>query len=222
MAFHNNARIVNNGLVFLVDAANPNSYPGSGTVLTDIIGSRVCTLNSAVIGTTTPGIFTFNGSTDHILLPNDIGYNTDVSVIAFYKKTSNSTTGGYHIVCGGSPLEISIQQTSEWLRTGVSTDARFVSNAGIGLNNFNWHSVGLTYLSASRTKTGFIDGVGQTQYNVPTGALDASFADRRLGQFGAASYYLTGAIALYAVYDRALNATEMMQNHDALKSRFGL
>ena len=35
MAVHGGPNIVNDGLVFLVDAADKNSYPGSGTTWTD-------------------------------------------------------------------------------------------------------------------------------------------------------------------------------------------
>ena len=38
MAVHGGPNIVNDGLVFLVDAADKNSYPGSGTAWTDISG----------------------------------------------------------------------------------------------------------------------------------------------------------------------------------------
>jgi hypothetical protein len=36
MAFNYSPKIVTNGLVFYVDAANTRSYPGSGTVWTDL------------------------------------------------------------------------------------------------------------------------------------------------------------------------------------------
>ena len=39
MAAHGNPDLKTNGLVFLVDAADKNSYPGSGTTWTDLTGN---------------------------------------------------------------------------------------------------------------------------------------------------------------------------------------
>ena len=41
--------IVTDGLVFCVDAANKDSYPGSGTTATDIISNTSTTLQSLTI-----------------------------------------------------------------------------------------------------------------------------------------------------------------------------
>ena len=39
MAFHYSPKIVTDGLIFALDAANHKSYPGSGTVWTDLSGN---------------------------------------------------------------------------------------------------------------------------------------------------------------------------------------
>ena len=41
MAFHYSPRVVTNGLVLALDAANPNSYPGSGTTWYDLSGNNL-------------------------------------------------------------------------------------------------------------------------------------------------------------------------------------
>ena len=52
MGFYDGPSIVTNGLVLSLDAADKNSYPGSGTVWTDLSGNNI-------IGTLTNGP-TFN------------------------------------------------------------------------------------------------------------------------------------------------------------------
>ena len=46
MSYGYGKSIVTDGLVFYVDAANSNSYPGSGTTWTDLIGSNNATLDN--------------------------------------------------------------------------------------------------------------------------------------------------------------------------------
>ena len=46
MAFNYSPKIVTDGLVFAVDAANKKSYPGSGTTWTDLAGSNNGTLTN--------------------------------------------------------------------------------------------------------------------------------------------------------------------------------
>ena len=45
MGLTHSPRIVTDGLVFCVDAANARSYPGTGTTLTDLKGSNNGTLD---------------------------------------------------------------------------------------------------------------------------------------------------------------------------------
>ena len=47
MAFHHSPRIVSNGLVFVLDAANIKMYPGSGTTVTDTINGTSGTFTGA-------------------------------------------------------------------------------------------------------------------------------------------------------------------------------
>ena len=46
MAFNYSPKIVTDGLVFAVDAANKKSYPGSGTTWTDLAGSSNTSLDN--------------------------------------------------------------------------------------------------------------------------------------------------------------------------------
>jgi hypothetical protein len=45
MAFHHSPQIVTDGLVTLLDAGNPKSYGGTGTLWRDLVGSSDATIN---------------------------------------------------------------------------------------------------------------------------------------------------------------------------------
>ena len=68
MAFSYSPKIVTDGLVFAVDAANKKSYPGSGTTWTDLAGSNDGTLtNGPTFDSGNGGSIVFDGSDDYIL-----------------------------------------------------------------------------------------------------------------------------------------------------------
>ena len=64
---YHNKPIVTDGLVFYVDAANKESYPGSGTTATDIISNTSTTLQSSgMFENVNAGVFSFDGGTNSI------------------------------------------------------------------------------------------------------------------------------------------------------------
>lgn len=69
-ANYGNKSIVTDGLVFAIDAANKQSYIGSGTTATDIVGNKSGTLSSTpMFEDTNSGIFV-NDATDMINFGN--------------------------------------------------------------------------------------------------------------------------------------------------------
>jgi len=157
-------------------------------------------------------------STSNVIdLPDNMGYTTKVSCFAWF-KSSGTPTGGYHIICGGSHLEISIPAAGA-LRTGIQTaSGRYVSNHGSGLTNGNWHHVGFTFDGV--TKRAYIDGNLVGTMNV-AGILVNTFSNRKIGQFGSdTSYYANGEIGPYHVYKDALSDAEIRNLYEAHAKRY--
>jgi len=164
------------------------------------------------------GFPTFDGTDDFINLPNDLGYDNEVSIFAVF-KSNGTPAGGYHIICGGQELEISVP-TAGQLRTGIYTTSRYVNNLGSGLTDGNYHHIGFTF--SNNTKTAYIDGVLVGTQST-SGNLTNSFPNRRLGRFGSSSsYYLNGELPVLKIYNRALSAAEVQQNFKAYKNRFNI
>ncbi len=165
---------------------------------------------------------TFDGTDDYISLPNDLGYGTtSVSVFAWFKINGNSPSGGYHIICGPSNLEMSIQASNPtFLRNGVDgSGGRYVSNNGNQtLNDGNYHYYGFTFDGS--TKRAYIDGVQVGTQSV-TGTLNNIFSGRMVGNYSN-SYYALGDIPVYKVYNKVLTAEEVQQNFNAYKNRFNI
>ncbi len=191
-----------------------NGTRSNTQALLDLTGNNTLTASSLTYAS--GNTFSFNGSSDYISLPNNIGYTTQFSVFAWFKKVG-VPTGGYHIICGASECEISTNAGE--IRAGLQTsDGRFVSDHGSGITDGNWHYVGFTYNGSS--KKAYIDSVYAGQQTC-TGTLTYSFPVRTIGTFGY-DYFTNGYIPIYQFYNKELSQTEITQNFRATKGRFGL
>lgn len=204
--------------------SSPKAIFGTRTTantLIDLTGRTSITATSLTYpydgDTSLPFSFTPN---NYIQLANDLGYTTEVSVFAWIRHLGTPSSGGYHIIFGGIELEISIPVSTGEVRTGIYTNARYVSNHGSGLLDGKWHYVGFTF--SGTTKTSYIDGVN-VGTQTTAGSLTANFANRTMGRFGTNTTYTSNChIALATVHNRALSDSEVKQNFYALRGRFGI
>ena len=74
MSLSHSPSIVTTGLVMCLDAANQRSYPGSGTVWTDVSGNgkNGTVTNSPTYSAANGGIFILDGVNDYIALPSQM------------------------------------------------------------------------------------------------------------------------------------------------------
>ena len=77
MAFSFSPRIVTDGLVLYLDAANQRSYPGSGTTWSDISrgGNNGTLVNGPTFDPGNGGSIVFDGVDDYVSIP-DINFTT--------------------------------------------------------------------------------------------------------------------------------------------------
>ncbi len=226
MAFIHSPNITSDGLVLCLDAADKNSYPGSGTTWYDLSPSgNNGTLSAAAIGTDVPGNMDFNGSDEYIDLGNDSSLNLteNISVFAWVYWTG---AGGEDVIYSNGSSEA----TGALLQTRTSTTTRIINNydGGYYLSDSTafganaWYHIGFTFNDSTATIQGYS--------NASLGGSDASAtAATRLvtnATIGKASWYggryWIGKINIVNVYNRTLSAAEISQNFNAQRSRFGV
>ena len=217
MGFYRGPNIVTNGLVLALDAANPKSYPGSVTTRYDLAGGNNGTLtNGPTFNSANGGSIVFDGTDDFIATSQLSGRNPATepfTVEAWVKSdqtvtsriwidaTSNGTNQRFYAtLINGSTSNIGIQG-SAW---SDSTP-----------NDTNWHYQAI--VMDGNTARGYDNGVqvqtkSYTSYTLPGPLI--------IG--GRSGYRWLGQIANFKIYNRALSATEVLQNYNAHKSRFGL
>lgn len=220
MSFYRGPKVVTNGLYALYDAADRNSYPGSGTAWYDISGNgRHGTLTNGVSFTqSTYNTLTFDGVDDYVNLPYNLAQASSANsytIFAVAKLSSTSGTrrqifgtddGGYDWGFGaGDNTQFHIF-SGENIYTAVSQD-------------LNWHVFAGQWSSAG-TKLYLDSNLIINTVNI---GYDASVAaNANIGRNPGYGEYWHGNIATIQIYNRALSATEIAQNFNALRGRFGI
>jgi hypothetical protein len=231
--------IITNGLVLNLDAINPNSYPQSGTIWYDTSGNN----NNGTLtnGTSwTPNgaqtSFSFDGVDDYVagtlpsfnvgsfsiwLNPSTLinsGSSFQSLIVLKYTGVENSE---WYASLGSSTSYF----TNEYITLGdVANDTRTVIEDGGSLLANTWYN--LLFNLESGTYKIYVNGVKKTENTRGGGVQQLTMPN--LIQLGAIVRNLIiqgpflGKMANILIYNRALTAQEVLQNYNALKSRFGL
>lgn len=224
MSVKSNIGVVTDGLVFYVDAGNANSYPGSGTTWSDLVGANDGTLtNGPTYDSANGGSIVFDGVDDYV----DCGANN-----LFSGNTSFSLSGWLNVKThSGYGLALYIgnaaSKQSAWIgwcnaaQTGTAQTiggGLYGTNLGSGVEeNTGWHNVTLTYDTSSLKL--YIDG-SLTNSRSESGA-NISSSSIRLGRSNTGTTYdYNGDSSSLLIYNKALSASEITQNYNALKNRF--
>jgi hypothetical protein len=225
--------VVDTGLVLVLDAADKLSYPGSGTAWKDLSGNNnTGTLtNGPTFSAGNQGSIVFDGTNDYVNVPyNSILDTPSGATYEAWIKPTVSTTGPFlnrgtsdSGATPDNPRFIALSTGAlyfDWSSPG--SDIYLQTATGV-LTMGSWNQViGLATPSAQlRT---FVNGV-ETSYSNRVNSLPATLPNTSTSlEIGAATYYqfFNGSIALVRLYNRVLTTTEILQNYNAVKSRFGL
>ena len=225
MAFNYSPKIVTDGLVFAVDAANKKSYPGSGTTWSDLAGNNNGTLtNGPTFDSGNGGSIDFDGTNDYVGFSGFTSVASTGTVCQWFKPAiswSNSDPSQNMRLSG-------IHTNWEFGRTNSQTGgfafdlgaANSVITSQTIWSNTLWYNMVITWDTGANTSKvyigGTLDNSGTATNSTSTGTFEIGRSPGGLTQL----WY--GNIASVKYYNRVLTATEILQNYNALKSRFGL
>ena len=214
-----NPRVVTDGLVLALDAGNTKSYPGSGTTWTDLSGlGNNGTLSTTYTHNSAEGFLKFSGS-GVATIPSLLLSNVTWEI--FYRSNSSDTFSPYGRILDFGDTTISLgtaisYQLRMWTNAGGSRSTESALD-GVGQDN-TWHHIIYSYDGS--TTAFYFDSVYQNGY-AKSGALNGgSSADLTIGN-GDTNLF-NGDIAIVRVYNRALTSSEIQQNFNATRSRYGI
>ena len=237
MAFSRGPKIVTDGLVLALDAANPRSYPGSGTTWYDLSGNGNNAVSQANAATT-EGRFNSGGFFDldeasnvYFLISglNNYNFNPEFSISFWIKNTGGDYRAIFqnsdNVSSDSDSIDIRLGREDYYGGSDNGTRCQFKLNDSsnsrvifsIPLNI--WTNVHCSY-----------DG---TEMRVCTNGVEFDTRstsitvfqktnDVKLFRHYNSSEDLVNPFASIKLYNRALTAQEVLQNYNANKGRFGL
>lgn len=222
MAFAYSPKIVTDGLVFAVDAANKKSYPGSGTTWTDLAGSNNGTLiNGPTFDSGNGGSIVFDGTNDYVQTGTITTFSSvtlDFWVYLGSTQTGNSIVSKRAGYLNQQDFNLFLFVTSN--RLSLDIGATRVSGTNLSGNSF--YNIIATYDSSTGSVKVYVNNSIDINSTISTGLITSNTSNTYIGRLGGSAYFWDGKIFTGKIYNRALSSTEVTQNYNALKSRFGL
>ena len=218
MANRAGPRIVGDGLILDVDAAVSRSYSGSGLTANGLIGGIGGTLvNGTGFTTANNGAFTFDGSNDYINFGNSSAVQQSSGTLSAWAKAS-SPGGGYRGIIAKQGAYGLFYTNSVLVAYDWAADAP--RSTGINIADNAWKNVVLTYQSGVSNGTRiYINGVSVLTTTI---TIQSQVANLFGGAEANASQYASCQASSFKMYNRVLTATEVLQNYNATKRRYGL
>ena len=236
MGLAHSPSIVTDGLVLCVDAANTKSYPGSGTTWTDISGKghNGTLINGPTFNSDNMGGIVFDGSNDAVTLSanSDFDFGTGNFTIDGF---ANYNSGNFRtLVC--SEHYYASGYNGNWIIRVTNTNSlAFASYDGQSNEEYSEFSITNTsnkwfYFAFVREGTGsneckfYFNGVLVGSMTVSKSLSNAGNEGLRIGQdLDGPNNNFLGKISNVKIYKgKGLTATEVLQNYNANKGRFGL
>ena len=237
MSYANGPRIVTDGLVLHLDAANRKSYPLSGSTIYDLSGNG----NNGTFGASTAaptfsgdngGCLSFDGFNDYVSKSSWTNPPTNIFSIGCWVRFSDNVNDRYVLsfgrdiggVTGGIALfAYGFNVVSDVLVFECGSAVGRVSSGIVPTLNV-WYYLTVT---ADGTNTKFyLNGDLKNTSSQGSGAI-ASSPTLSIGSYvnnlgTPGTYFHSGNIAQVSIYNRALIQQEIQQNYNVLKGRYGL
>ena len=237
MATFYNPKIVTDGLVLCLDAANPKSYPGSGTTWNDLsVNKYSATIRNSPIFSNNE--FLFDGTNEYVELSSpsrrfswapagSTGYR--ILTIEVWVKTSDTTGFIVSKPWNGSGV-YNYMITPTTLQTVVAT---YQSASFTSIADGTWKHV-VAILNETQ-KALYVNGklhLAFTNHNEVSDTPNSGDASVPLsvmtlypygdGVWNQPTHAINGSMSNFRMYGRQLSESEILQNFNAMRGRFGI
>jgi hypothetical protein len=224
MGFGNGPRIVTDGLILSLDAADRNSYVSGSTVWNDVSGFNYSgsLVNGPIYDSANGGSIVFDGINDYTTVSRISGTFSEMTFRAIIKPNGNQVSAAGVVFFRPSATGINFRYLSTGLQLGF--------HWGDAPSTYNWTG-GPTILdnvpvdvclTVNSTKAiYYINGINSAE--LIQGYSSVTMSNLTLAaDLGAPGRSFKGTMYSTNIYNRALSASEILQNYNALKSRFNL
>lgn len=224
-----NTSIVRSGLTFHIDAASVKSYPGNGTAWNDLSGGgKTATMLNGMAFDSLSGSMLLDGVDDYgkvtgfdsALITGSFSFsawvmfNTLPSSNPRLLHFATDTNNIWNLAAYGG----SNPSAYSWFWVERKKNGSFYSCAGTALKYQvgRWYNVVGTFNDATNTALLYVDSVQFSGGGVGGGA-PSTYNELYVG-----SPFMNGKLSDLKIYSRELTATEVKQNFEALRGRYGI
>lgn len=222
--------IVEDGLLLYLDAANENSYPGTGTTWTDLSGNgnNGTLTNGPTYSSNNGGAIAFDAVNDYVNLGDKFSINQ--ATIDFWVKLnvtiSSSTPFNYRPFGKSDGFEGRWNYSISLGPVGVFTfdlgtaTGPLLSNQSTWLSGI-WYNIVLSWNTSINTSNIYVQSIldnTSTATSITGQVGNFSLGASRGGTLG----FMNGSISTFKIYNKYLSASEIKQNFNATRSRYGV
>ena len=212
--------IVQDGLVFAMDPGSTRSYPGTGTTAYNIINNTSGTLeNGVTFSTANGGYFDFDGVDQYISDFSNTGITHGTSNFSYF----------FWINLQGKPSLGTILENGSYapcilIRYSLNGIEFYSMGLFVGKFSFDpsldtWNNVG--FVRNGSFIQFYLNGVYVSQYAFSTTVAPSANIFIGTSQHSTGQCF-NGYIATATIYTKNLSTTEITQNYNAQRTRFGL
>ena len=229
MAINAGPKIVEDGLILCLDAANKKSYPRTGTVWTDLTANKktgtLTNMDGSNFTNQKAGLLSFDGTNEYVLGSSNLGLSGDPDFSIAYWGYWNDTSfsSNYPSGFGNNTTGTSNGLSTTWRQGRIALDVwHYRFRASSALTVKTWFYVAFTKVSGSLNATNsklYVNGdnvSGSTENGTAVNITDSSFVVGRLD----GSRYFKGYVNCISVYNRVLTPDEIKKNYNSTKWRF--
>ena len=225
-----NAPVTSN-LVLYYDPSNPSSYSGSGTVINDLSGNGLSGTMSNI--TFTSPYFSFNGTSSEISVADNpllepgsgdwsIEFWVNHSVLAGSSRILIAKTDGGNSADWGYGLRSS-SVGNTFMEIGNGTSSMQSPSTGLTINT--WYQVVGVWTNVSTNSFAlYVNGnlVGSNSHSYTS--VKNTTSPLYIGSFNGGQFgqWLNGRMGVVRMYNSALTGSQVLQNYNADKTKYGL
>jgi hypothetical protein len=224
MSLGHGSSIVRDGLVLHLDAANVKSYPGTGTIWSDLsgLGNNGTLVNGVGYSISNNGSMVFDGIDDYVSLGDNSTLNNSLNdstnwTIAYWCNPLNNGRILDRGNLGADPTGSLELNVTNIVRNNTSGGS---SSLSTNITNTGWNFVSLTR-SSSLLVSWYLNGTFSN-----SSQLTESYGGSGIWKIGRRSANLdaiySGNVSAMFIYSRVLSATEITQNFESLRGRYGI
>jgi len=223
MGVNYNPTVVSSNMVVCLDAANTNSYPGTGATWSDISGrgNNATLVNSPTFSSANSGSLVFNGTSQWANLGNVSLSTTALTVMAWVFDTDTNNFGRDIVTKAGTfKLRVDVGAEGGNLSAFVWIGGAAEPRISAAWTKNVWTNVAFTWNTSGAFRL-YTNGVVRTATTSRIGTAGTTANNLSVASDSGIEFW-PGNISDVMIYNATLTDDEIAQNFNALRGRYGV